>query len=58
MEKEESRTRTSKIQVRTLKEHFCEIILKLVYWSMKRCHLKVFLLLVVMAILFSRAEQF
>ena len=25
------------------KEHFCEIILKLVQWSRRRCHLKVFL---------------
>ena len=25
--------------------HFCEIILKSVHWSMRRCHLKVFLFL-------------
>ena len=26
-------------------EHFCEIILKSVHWSRRRCHLKVFLFL-------------
>ena len=26
-------------------KHFCEIILKSVYWSRRRCHLKVFLFL-------------
>ena len=29
--------------VRSPKESFCEIILKLVHWSRSRCHLKVFL---------------
>ena len=40
------------------KEHFCEINLKSVLWSGKRCHLKVFLLLALAAILFSGAERF
>ena len=39
-------------------EQFCEIILKSVHWSGKRCHLKVFLFLALVAILFSGAEQF
>ena len=40
------------------KEHFYEIILKSVNWSRRRCHLKVFLFIALVAILFSRAEQF
>ena len=40
------------------KKHFCEIILKLVHWSKRRCHLKVFLFLALAAILFSGAERF
>ena len=43
---------------RSPKEHFCEISLKSVLWSGKRCHLKVFLLLALAAILFSGAERF
>ena len=39
-------------------EHFCEIILKLVHWSRRRYHLKVFLFLALAAILFSGAERF
>ena len=39
------------------KEHFCEIIFKLVYWSRSKCHLKFFLFLALVAILFSKAEQ-
>ena len=40
------------------KEHFCEIILKLGHWPWRRCHLKVFLFLALVAILFSGAEPF
>ena len=40
-----------------LKEHFCEIILKSSHWHGK-CHLKVFLFLAMVAILFSGAEPF
>ena len=32
------------------KEHFCEIILKSGYWPGRRCHLKVFLFLALVAI--------
>ena len=44
----------------SLKEHFCEIILKSGHWSRKRCHLKVFffLFLALTSILFSGAEPF
>ena len=38
------------------KDHFCEIILKSGHWSTMRCHLKVFLCLALVAILFSGAE--
>ena len=37
------------------KEEFCEIILKSVHWS-RRCHLKVFLVLALVAILLSGVE--
>ena len=37
------------------KEHFCEIILKSGHWPWRRCHLKVFLL-VLAAILFWGVE--
>ena len=40
------------------KEHFFEIILKSGHWSRRRCHLKVFLFLALVAILFSGAEPF
>ena len=40
------------------KEHFCEIILKSGHWSRRRCHLKVFLFLALVAILFSGEEPF
>ena len=40
------------------KEHFCEIILKSIHWSRRRCHLKVFLFLALAAILFSGAKRF
>ena len=39
-------------------KHFCEIILKLGPWPRRRCHLKVFLSLALMAILFSGVELF
>ena len=39
-------------------EHFCEIILKSGHWPGRRCHLKVFLFLALVAILFSRAKLF
>ena len=38
------------------KEHFCDFFLKSVHWSRRRSHLKVFLFLVLAAILFSGAE--
>ena len=38
--------------------HFCEIVLNLDYWHMKKCHSKIFLLLAMVAILFSRTELF
>ena len=34
-------------------KHFCEISLKSVYWSRRRCHLKVFSILALAAISFS-----
>ena len=40
------------------KEHFCEIILKSGHWPWRRCRLKVFLFLVLVAILFSGVEHF
>ena len=41
------------------KEHFCEIILKSVQWSRRRCHLKVFFLFfALVAILFTEAIPF
>ena len=40
------------------KEHSCDIILKSVHCSRRRCHLKVFLLLALAAVLFSGAEPF
>ena len=42
----------------TLNEYFCEIILKSVHWSWRRCHLKMFLFLALVAILFSGADRF
>ena len=42
----------------SLKEHFCETILKSVHWSRRRCHLNVVLFLALVAILFSGVEQF
>ena len=39
-------------------EHFCEIILKSGHRPKRRCRLKVFLLLALTAILFSRVEPF
>ena len=38
------------------KKYFYEIILKLGLWSRRRCHLKVFLFLALVAILFSGTE--
>ena len=38
------------------KEHLCEIILKLGHWPRRRCRLKVFLFLALVAILFSKLE--
>ena len=38
-------------------KHFCEINLKSSHWPRSRCRLNVFLLLALVAILFSRAEQ-
>ena len=40
------------------KDHFYESILKSVHGSRRRCHLKVFLFLALVAILFSGVEQF
>ena len=40
------------------KEHFCEIIMISVHWPTRRCCLKVFLFLALVAILFSRAKVF
>ena len=41
------------------KEHFSEIILKIVHWSRRRCHLKVFFLfLSLVAILFRATHHF
>ena len=40
------------------KEHFCEIILKSVHWSRRRCHLKIFIFLALAAILLNGAERF
>ena len=42
---------------RNLKKHFCEIILKSGHWH-RRCRLKVFLFLALVANLYSRAEPF
>ena len=42
----------------SFKDHFYEIILKLGTWSMSRYHLRVFLFLALVAILWSRAEPF
>ena len=42
----------------SLKKHFCEIILKSVHWSMRKCHLNVFLFLALVTILFSEMEIF
>ena len=39
-------------------EHFCEIILKSGHWPGRRCRLKVFLFLALVAILFSGVEPF
>ena len=39
------------------KKHFCEIILKSVYWSRRRCHLKVFLFLLYLWRPVCSAEQ-
>ena len=39
-------------------EYFCVIILKSVHWSRRRCHLKVFSIFALVAILFSGVEQF
>ena len=39
-------------------EHFCEIILKSGHWPGRRCHLKFFLFLALVAILFNGAEEF
>ena len=38
------------------KEHFCEIIMISGHWPTRRCCLKVFLFLALVAILFSRAK--
>ena len=38
-------------------EHFCEIILNLDQW-LRRCHLKIFLFLDMVAILMDRVKQF
>ena len=46
------------ILVKGHEEHFCEIVLKSSHRSKKRCCLKVFLFLALVAILFSRAEPF
>ena len=43
---------------RLSKEHLCEIILKSVYWSRRKYHLKVFLFLTLAAILLSETEPF
>ena len=40
------------------KEHFCEIIMISGHWPTRRCCLKVFLFLALVAILFSRAKVF
>ena len=39
-------------------EQFCEIILNLDHWFMRRCHLKDFLSRALAALMFGRAEQF
>ena len=39
-------------------EHFCEITVKSVYWSRRRCHLKVFLFIALVATFFNGAEPF
>ena len=39
-------------------EHICEIVLKSSHWPRRRCRLKVFLFLALVAILFSRDEPF
>ena len=38
------------------KKHFCEIILKSAHWSWSKSHLKFFLFLALLAILFSGAK--
>ena len=43
--------------LRVTKEHFCETILKLSHRS-RRCHLKVFLFLALVVILFSGVDNF
>ena len=40
------------------KEHFCKIILKLGHWSRRRCHLKVFLLLALVASFSAERNDF
>ena len=40
------------------KDYFCEIILKSGHWSWRRCRLKVFLSVAVVAFLFSGGEPF
>ena len=47
------RTIFSKFGVGSPKEDFCQIILKSVHWSRRRCHLKVFLFLALAAIFYS-----
>ena len=42
----------------SLKEHLCEIILKSGHWPRRRCCLKVFLFLALVAILFSGTKPF
>ena len=39
-------------------ERFCDIILKSVHWSRRRCHLKVLLFLALVVILYSGVERF
>ena len=41
-----------------MKSHFCEIILNLGPWFRSRCHIKIFVLLALLAKLFSLAEPF
>ena len=37
--------------------HFCEIMLNLAQWHMRRCHLNVFLFLAMVGIMFGTIEE-